>query len=305
MPFLTNPKREAFAQAYARGATAGRTTASYRAAGYKGRGRAGSTRAWRLLTDLRVRRRIAEIQHDLAKPQAPFVTRGETMPALPNPKQEAFAQAYVRGDTAGNLCRSYLAAGYRCSVPSAKRSGSELAKVPEVLRRIAELRQEMQATEAEATERATARLAITKEAVLAELARIAFANLLDYGKPRSDGSFEVDLSKLDRDTAAAIQEIIITDVKRAGEAGKPAKRVRVKLAPKRDALVDLGRHFGLFVDRRHAGQGTDDYADLTDEQLAAKIREVVGQLQRIGVDVAAEFGIGDAGRDGPPNGRPH
>ena len=230
------------------------------------------------------------------------------MPSLSNPNFEAFAQAFVRGETAGNRWRSYLAAGYTCDAKSAKEAASRLAKDADVMRRIAELKQDMHAMEAKATERAAARLGITKEAVLAELARIAFANLLDYGQPDADGSFEVDLSELNRHQAAAIQEIVVTSVTGAGADGKPASRVRVKLAPKREALVDLGRHFGLFVERRHGTQGTqgtDEYADLSDDELAAKIRDVVSQLQRNGIDVASLFGIGEDGLAGPGPARPH
>ena len=221
------------------------------------------------------------------------------MPSLRNPKHEAFARAFVGGDTAGNRGRSYLAAGYACDDKSAKENGSKLAKDPRVMRRIAELEQEKHAMEDKATERATARLAITREAVLAELAKIAFANMLDYLRPGADGYFDVDLARIDRDLGAAIQEVVVTPARGAGET----PRIRFKLADKRAALFDLGRHFGLFVERRpHAG---DDYADLSDEELAAKIREVVGQLRGMGIDVASLFGIDEAGLGAAASARPH
>jgi phage terminase small subunit len=234
------------------------------------------------------------------------------MPSLLNPKYEAFAQAFVRGETAGNRGRSYLAAGYTCDDKSAKENGSKLAKDPRVMRRIAELEQEKQAMEEAATERATARLAITREAVLAEMAKIAFTNMLDYLQPCADGGFEVDLARIDRDMGAAIREIVITSARGADE--KP--RVRIKLADKRAALFDLGRHFGLFVERRpgshqgshhgpHGPNANDDYADLSDEQLAAKIRATVAQMQRVGIDVAALFGIDEAALGGIPPARAH
>jgi phage terminase small subunit len=65
MPFLTNPRHEAFAQAYARGATAGLRAASYLAAGYKCDGESAARNGRRLMKDPRVLRRIAEIQRDL------------------------------------------------------------------------------------------------------------------------------------------------------------------------------------------------------------------------------------------------
>ncbi len=101
------------------------------------------------------------------------------MSSLSKPKHEAFAQAFVCGETAGNRRLSYLAAGYACDAKSAKEGACRLMKDPRVMRRIAELQQDMQAKETQAGERAIERLAITKEAVLSELARIAFANMLD------------------------------------------------------------------------------------------------------------------------------
>ena len=47
-------------------------------------------------------------------------------------------------------------------------------------RRIRELKAELQMIEAKATERAIDKLAVTKESILAELARIGFANMQDY-----------------------------------------------------------------------------------------------------------------------------
>jgi len=218
------------------------------------------------------------------------------MPALSNAKREAFARCYVAGATAGNGARSYLAAGYTCGPAWARMRAWELLKDPGVMRRIAELQQEAQAQDAQATERAVARLSLTKEAVLAELARIAFANMLDYVRVNADGSVEVDLAHIDRDKGAAIQEVLVMPAGAARKGEARATRVRLKLADKRAALTDLGRHFGLFVDRRHAA--ADDYAGLSDEELAAKIRDVVDQLRRIGIDVWSDVGIGAPDLDG-------
>ena len=301
MPMLGNPRHEAFAQAYARGATAGRAAASYLAAGFKGDRDHAARHVGRLMNDPRVRRRIAELQRDMDRnPVAATVARGDVMPALRNPKHEAFAQAYVRGETAGNGGRSYLAAGYTCGPAWARMRAWELLKDPGVMRRIAELQQEAQAQEAQASERAIARLALSKERVLAELARIAFANMLDYVRVGADGAVEVDLARIDRDMGAAIQEVVVMPVR---EGGRHAPRIRLKLADKRAALADLGRHFGLFVERRQAP--ADEYAGLSDEELAAKIRNVVDQLRRIGIDVATDLGIGEADLGGRPPARPN
>ena len=310
MPMLSNPRREAFAQAYARGPSAGRPGASYLAAGYKSGPVSASKSGWRLMNDPRVRRRIAELQRDCAarpaSPDSPFIARGDPMPFLSNPKHEAFAQAFVSGETAGSRRLSYLAAGYACDGKSAKEGAWRLMKNPRVMRRIAELQQKLQETETRATERAIVRLAITKEAVLAELAKVAFANMLDYVRIGADDTVEVDLKRIDRDQGAAIQEILVMPAREGGaRAGRPATRVRLKLADKRAALNDLGRHFGLFVDRRQGPNAADEFADLSDEELAARIRDVAGQLRRLGIDVWSDAANGEADLGAGPAARPN
>ena len=93
------------------------------------------------------------------------------------------------------------------------------------------------------------RTGITADAVLVELARIGFSNMLDYMRVGETGELVVDLSTLDRDKAAAIAEITVEDLKdrRRADAGE-RQRIRFKLLDKRGALVDLGKHLGVFRD---------------------------------------------------------
>jgi phage terminase small subunit len=282
--------------------------ASYLAAGYACSPASATTAGGRLLDDPRVRRRVAELQRDLHRRSDPSpAARGDPMAPLTNRRHEAFAQAFVRGPTAGNRRESYWAAGYEKNAKSAREGSWRLMKKPTVVRRIAELRQELQAQEARAAERAIDRLAITKEAVLAELAKIAFANMLDYVRVGEDGRVAVDFARIDRDKGAAIQEVVVTPERACAGSGKDRKgegakgeggeggavaaaqpRIRIRLASKRDALVDLGRHFGLFVARP---QAEDEFAGLSEDELAARVRDVVVQLERIGIDVPALIGL--------------
>lgn len=91
------------------------------------------------------------------------------------------------------------------------------------------------------------RTAITADAVLGELARIGFSNMLDYMTPGEDGDLFVDLARLDRARAAAIAEVTVEDFKdgRTKDA-REVRRVKFKLLDKRAALVDIGRHLGMF-----------------------------------------------------------
>lgn len=105
------------------------------------------------------------------------------------------------------------------------------------------------------------KLEISTERVLQGLAQLAFSNALDYGSVDDDGEFSIDLTQTTRDQFAAVSEITSRTTRVAG--GKPAKgkkdepsiteRVtRLKLADKRPALVDLGRHLGIFKDDQAA-----------------------------------------------------
>jgi hypothetical protein len=82
---------------------------------------------------------------------------------------------------------------------------------------------------------------------LLELTRIALANPADYV---DENGRVKDIGELTRDEAAAIQERIV-DYEKVGR-GKDARKVehiRYRFYDKKAALVELGRHHGLFVDK--------------------------------------------------------
>jgi hypothetical protein len=59
-----------------------------------------------------------------------------------------------------------------------------------------------------------------------------------------------EISEFSRDQAAALQEITVeTFMDGRGEDAREVRRVKFKLADKRAALVDLGRHHKLFTDK--------------------------------------------------------
>jgi phage terminase small subunit len=94
-----------------------------------------------------------------------------------------------------------------------------------------------------------AKLALDADAVLAELTRIARANLLDYMRFDKDGTPIVDLSRLDRETAAPLSEVVVEEFL-AARPGRPAvRRLRFRLHDKLAALDKLARHFGLLRER--------------------------------------------------------
>lgn len=99
------------------------------------------------------------------------------------------------------------------------------------------------------------RTEVTQDRVVAELAKIGFANMKNYMRSRSDGDPYLDFSALTDDQAAALAEVTVDDyVDGRGENSRAVKRVKFKLHDKRAALVDLGRHLGIFTDKvEHSG----------------------------------------------------
>lgn len=109
---------------------------------------------------------------------------------------------------------------------------------------------------------------VTAERIVAELAKLGFANMQDYMRVDGEGTPRLDFGSLSRDQAAALAEVTVDeymarDPDGADEDGKPrmipARKVKFKLADKRASLVDLGRHLGMFVDK-HEHTGKDGAA---------------------------------------------
>ena len=162
------------------------------------------------------------------------------MPALP-PKQLRFVQEYLI-DLNGK--QAAIRAGY--SAKTAEVQASRLLSIAKVAEAVAEAQQ----ARAERTQ-------ITADRVLAELAKIGFsdirkaviwrANVIGMvedgdGAQRLAVTNEVQLvdsDKLDDATAAAVAEISQT-----AQGG-----LRIKLHDKKGALVDIGRHLGMFTDK--------------------------------------------------------
>jgi phage terminase small subunit len=164
------------------------------------------------------------------------------MPVLKNTKHEAVAQAYI-ADPAKVGWRAYKAVYPKSSRHAAETAFGRLLKNAEFSARIAEM-------STQAAEGAVA----TARQVLEELTRIGLANMRDY--VGLDGQL-VDVSRLTREQTAALQEVTVdTYMDGGGEDAREVKKVRFKLADKRAALVDLGRHHKLFTDKfEHSGKG--------------------------------------------------
>lgn len=182
------------------------------------------------------------------------------MAALKNPRHEKFAQGLSRGLTAD---QAYQDAGFKAN----RGNAATLKQKQSIQDRVAELLEWEQIVERRATEKAVEKLAISKERVLAELAKIGFADIrkaikwqgqLQTEEDNPDGGDVlvvrnivnnhvqlVDSEDLDDDTAAAIAQI----------SQNASGGVTLKMHDKKGALVDIGKHLGMFAEK-HEHTGT-------------------------------------------------
>jgi phage terminase small subunit len=172
-----------------------------------------------------------------------------------NPKEAAFVQQYLI-DSNGK--RAAIAAGYK--EKSAESMASQLLKRPHIA-----------AAYAAAKGKQVAKLEITAERILAELAKIGFSDIRKVARFKPSSVEDVDMTKdgikitrhvsshvevtdsddLDDDTAGAISEVSQTK-----------DGVKVKLYDKQQALIQLGKHLGMFKEKVEVGM---------DESLAALV----------------------------------
>ena len=153
------------------------------------------------------------------------------------PKQKRFVDEYLIDL---NATQAAIRAGY--SQKTAASIGEENLRKPEIQEAI----QVAMKSRQERTE-------ITQDMVLRELAKIGFADIrrvVEWGSEvivADEKTGETAIAsgvaltpsvKIDEDTAAAISEISQT-----------AHGIKVKLHDKRAALVDIGRHLGMFKEK--------------------------------------------------------
>ena len=137
-------------------------------------------------------------------------------------KQKRFAEEYLIDL---NATQAAIRAGY--SPETAGSIGAENLKKPEIKSKIDKAMAER-----------SRRTGINQDRVLQELARIGFAKIPDVVDPET-AEIRTDASD---DDLACIQSIKI----KPNEFGKERE---VKLYDKKSALVDLGKHLGLFKDK--------------------------------------------------------
>lgn len=183
-------------------------------------------------------------------------------------KQERFVSEYL---TDLNATQAAIRAGY--SEKTAYSIGEENLRKPEIA-----------AAVKNGMDLRAARTEITADRVLQELAKIAFADIrkaVRWGRSPIDdksenaarnglGIFPVELvpsELVDDDTAIAISEVSLTQT-----------GIKIKMHDKKSALVDIGRHLGMFIEK-HELTGKDGDAI-----------NVVTRIERVIIDVKEQSG---------------
>lgn len=175
------------------------------------------------------------------------------MPILKNSRYERFAQAIAQGESAS---AAYVAAGY----PAHASNASRLSRNEQVRSRIDELLSD-----------GAKRAGVTVQRIVEELAKIGFSDIRKAVKWHGELIQETDnpdggdvlviknivtnhvqlisSDEIDDETAAAISEVSQTK-----------EGLRVKLHDKKGALVDLGKHLGMF---KGDGDGTSVHVTIS------------------------------------------
>lgn len=180
-------------------------------------------------------------------------------------KQRRFVDEYLIDL---NATQAAIRAGY-----SPKTAGSQafdLLKKPEIQAYMAKRQADLEK-----------RTEITQDRVLAELAKIGFSDIrkaVKWGdgiavKDSESGAVEIvngialiGSEQIDEATAASISEVSQT-----------AQGLKIKMHDKRAALVDIGRHLGMFKDKVEVtgkDGGPIQQTTVTPEQLAEAVRNV-------------------------------
>lgn len=187
------------------------------------------------------------------------------------PKQQLFVREYLIDQ---NATAAAVRAGF--SARSARGKGPFLLTLPPVAAAIQR-----------AIDRRAERIGVTAERVLIELCRIGFANIEDYTTlDQATGLRVADFTRCDRDQLAAVQEITVEDVNLgAGESARVGQRCRLKLHSKREALLDIGKHLGMWGKgprpQQVPGAGQTEAADnAVQRDLTARDRALLEALEK-------------------------
>lgn len=170
------------------------------------------------------------------------------------PKQQRFVDEYL---VDLNATRAAIRAGY--SVKSAEMLGYQLLQKTTVA-----------AAVTQAQQKRSERTEITQDMVLKELARIGFVDMGDYVDYGPGGVILKASSEVDTRVVAEVSQTITKD----------GSTIRFKLHDKTGALVKVGQHLGMFVERQERGKPGEFSRPLDgvpDEDLGKMVQLIRGR----------------------------
>lgn len=186
-----------------------------------------------------INKRLAEATADI-----PAVVAASAYAQLA-PTKKTFVDHYI---AEGHAARAYLLTWphYKDKPASALRVRVwELAHEPLVQAAIAERQREI-----------AAKIAITPERVLQEIAKIAFFNRAKIMRVAADGTPYYDFSDVTEDDWAAIATVSVKEFKDGrGDDARDAIEIKIGEHSKTDALEKLAKYFGMYAPERHEVSG--------------------------------------------------
>jgi phage terminase small subunit len=190
---------------------------------------------------------------DTEAPASPGAERPFRDAGKLTPRQARFIEEYLIDL---NATQAAIRAGY--SAKNADKIGPELLGKTRV---------------AEAIEKAIAersrRTEITQDSVLRELALIGFADMADFTQWSPDGVTLKDSEDLTPEHTRIVAEVSQTKTEHGGT-------IKFKLHDKQAALVNLGRHLGLFHDNLKVN-GLEGLKELSNEELNERISSLLAR----------------------------
>jgi phage terminase small subunit len=168
------------------------------------------------------------------------------MPTLKNARHERFAQELAGGKSASE---AYAIAGYSPN----RRNASVLRQRQDISHRIGELLEARDRMASQASQKAADALGVTKERVMAELAKVAFADIsaaVKWGAALALKDSETGEVQIAQGVELIASADLPPNVSAAiSEVRKTKEGISIKFHDKLGALEKLGKELGMFIER--------------------------------------------------------
>ena len=172
-------------------------------------------------------------------------------------RKNRFCNEYARDL---NAKQAAIRAGY--SAHSAAATANKMMKDPKV-------REHIQA----ALDRRAARTNIKADAVLLEMAKVGFADMGEFAKWDNETLELIASEDLPAGATASVAEVVST------ETAAGVKVTKIKLHSKLEALRDMARHLGMFVERVDVSGSVSIDAAVYEEKTLEELDEMLAAMR--------------------------